>query len=146
LQSGLIPALREMASRINDSAKVNVRVTSLDVPERMTELHEISMYRIIQEWINNVLKYAGASTIEIQIIGYEEEVNVVIEDDGSGFNANVLESSKGNGWKNIRSRLNLVRGTIHIDSRPERRGTTVIVRIPFMPEPAGVVVVDANTQ
>jgi signal transduction histidine kinase len=147
VQSGLEPALREMAIRLQDSMNVSIRVTSLDIPERLTELYEISLYRIIQEWTTNIIKYADASIIEIQLIGYEEEINVLIEDNGKGFDADVLEKSKGNGWRNIKSRVNLVKGSTEIDSRPGRNGTTLIIKIPFHNiASVGRVTVGANTQ
>jgi two-component system, NarL family, sensor kinase len=144
VQSGLVPALREMASRVQDSTRIAVRVMSLDLPDRLSELQEISLYRIIQEWTNNVIKYAGASQVDIQLIGYEEEISVVVEDNGNGFDVKLLHQSAGNGWKNIRSRVNLVRGSLDIDSRPGRAGTTLIIRVPVTK--AVAVTVQPNTQ
>jgi signal transduction histidine kinase len=144
VQNGLIPALKEMGNRMNETGRIVIRVNSFDVPERMTELHEISLYRIIQEWVNNVIKYADASTIDVQIVGYEEEISVIVEDNGKGFDTSVLERSVGNGWKNIRSRVNLIKGSVEIDSRPERRGTTLMIKVPVRKE--ADVPVASNTQ
>lgn len=130
VQHGLVPALREMSDRINGSARIVSRVSSFDMPKRLDEVQEISLYRVIQEWVNNVIKYANAGLIQIQLIGYEGEINVTIEDDGAGFDTEVLTHSTGNGWKNITSRLNLVKATIEIDSRAGMNGTTVIIRLP----------------
>lgn len=130
VQDGLVPALKEMSNRINGSGKIVVRVSSFDMPARLTELNEISMYRIIQEWVNNVIKYADASLIQIQLVKHEDEICLTIEDDGKGFDVSILKNSSGNGWKNIKSRLNLVKGSMDIDSRVEVVGTTLIIRIP----------------
>lgn len=132
VQHGLVPALKEMAERINTSGQIIVRIESFDVPERLSEVQEISMYRVIQEWVNNVVKYAGAKFIEVQIVGHESELAITIEDNGNGFNTSVLESSAGNGWKNIKSRMNLVKGTIDVDSQQGRKGTTLVLRIPSL--------------
>ncbi len=147
VQSGLVPALREMANRLNDSGKVTVRVSGFDIPERLQEIQEISLYRIIQEWLNNIIKYSNATVVEIQLVGHVEEIALTIEDNGFGFDVSILESAKGNGWKNIRSRLNLARGRIDLDSRPDRKGTTLIITIPkalAKPSPDDAVVI--NTQ
>jgi signal transduction histidine kinase len=144
VQNGIVPALKEMSGRVNDSGNIRVRVSSFDMPGRLSELQEVSIYRIIQEWINNVIKYAEASIIEVQLIGYEDEVTLVLEDDGKGFDVALLESSAGNGWKNMRSRVNLIRGSIDIDSRPGRKGTTVVIRVPMV-KPAAVTAVAPNT-
>jgi two-component system, NarL family, sensor kinase len=132
VQNGIVPALKEMSIRINDSEKITMRISSFEMPERLNELQEISLYRIIQEWVNNVMKYAGATIIEIQMVGYEEEINAIVEDNGKGFDVGVLENAAGNGWKNIKSRINLIKGIIHIDSRPNRLGTTVIIKVPLV--------------
>jgi two-component system, NarL family, sensor kinase len=131
VQNGLVAALMESVHRINGSTSVVVRVSSLDVPTRLAEVQEISLYRIIQEWINNVLKYAQASVIEVQLIGHEHELSITIEDNGKGFDPKVLEESEGNGWKNIKSRVNLIRGTLDIDAVPGRKGTTLSIKVPL---------------
>lgn len=129
IQYGLTPAINEMAIRLNTTGKFNIEVSAFNFPERLTELQEISLYRIVQEWTNNIIKYAGATTIRIQLIGHEDELNIMIEDNGKGFDPRVLENSTGNGWKNIQSRLNLIRGIADIDSAPDRRGTTFTLKI-----------------
>ena len=130
IQQGLVPALQEMALRVNQTGKINVRVQGYDMPSRLHEVQEISLYRIIQEWINNVIKYAEASIVEVQLIGHGTEINITIEDNGAGFDSGRLETSAGNGWKNIKSRVNLIRGEVDVDSTPQRRGTTCMIRIP----------------
>ena len=130
LQSGLVAALREAAYRINSAGKVQVHVSSFDIPERLKEVQEVSLYRIIQEWVNNVLKYAVATNIEIQIVGHEQEVSVTIEDNGIGLDPVKLEQGSGNGWKNIRSRVNLIKGSLDVDAAAGRRGTTLTIRMP----------------
>jgi len=134
IQHGLLPALQEMALRVNQTGKISIHVNGYDIPERLNEVHEISLYRIIQEWTNNVIKYANASIVEIQLIRHEEEINITIEDNGSGFDTTKLELSKGNGWKNIKSRINLIKGDLDIDSAPQRKGTSLMIRIPVYPE------------
>lgn len=78
-----------------------------------------------------MIKYAGASKIEVQLIGHEEEINITIEDNGAGFSPNALTLGNGNGWKNIQSRVNLVKGEVEVDSSPDRKGTTFVIRIPI---------------
>lgn len=134
IQHGLIPALQEMALRINQTGKIVVSVTGYDVPARLNEVHEISLYRIIQEWVNNVIKYAQATKIEVQLVGHEEEISITVEDNGNGFDPVKLEHSDGNGWKNIRSRVNLVKGEVEIDSAPQHKGTSLIIRVPVTVE------------
>lgn len=131
IQFGLVPALKEMSIRITSSGQVMVSVNAFDVPERLSEIQEISLYRIIQEWVNNILKYANAPKIEIQLVGHEKELSITIEDTGNGFDTRILESSSGNGWRNIKSRVKLIQGELEIDSVPDRAGTTLIIKVPI---------------
>lgn len=131
IQYGLVPALKEMADRINASGRMVVRIDAFDLPTRLSELQEVSLYRIIQEWTNNIVKYAGATVVDIQLVGHEDEINVIVEDNGKGFDPLSLENSKGNGWKNIRSRSNLLKGSLHVDSSEGRAGTTLSLTIPM---------------
>ena len=90
----------------------------------------LNIYRIIQEWVNNILKYSGASKIEIQLVGHEYEISLSIEDNGNGFNTSALENASGNGWKNIQSRIRLIHGEIDLDSTEGKQGTTLMAKIP----------------
>jgi signal transduction histidine kinase len=54
------------------------------------------------------------------------------EDNGSGFDAEILTSGKGNGWKNIQSRANLVKGSINLDTQQGRKGNTLVVNVPVI--------------
>lgn len=129
IQHGLVPALQEMCLRLNQTGKIFITVNGYDIPNRLSEVNEISLYRIIQEWVNNVIKYANASKIEIQLVGHEAEVSITIEDNGSGFDTAILENSNGNGWKNINSRVNLIKGELELDSRSGNKGTTFMLRL-----------------
>lgn len=130
MNSGLTEALTEFANRINRTGKVQISVQAFDLDGSMSAEQKIALYRIGQEWVNNVIKYSGASKISIQLVQHEDELVVTVEDNGSGFDASALYSSEGNGWKNINSRLGLIRGAIEIDSAPGRTGTTVVITVP----------------
>jgi signal transduction histidine kinase len=123
-----------------------ITVRGFAVPERLEEIQEISLYRIVQEWVNNVTKYAAASIIEVQLVGYEDEISLTVEDNGKGFDPAVLERGSGHGWRNIQSRLNLIRGSIDIDSRPDKTGTTMSIRMPFKKPTEVAEPVALNTQ
>ncbi|HWA33771.1 MAG TPA: ATP-binding protein [Cyclobacteriaceae bacterium] len=130
IRGGLIPAIQEMSLRVNSTSQVKLSVNSFDVPDRFPEIHEISLYRVVQEWVNNVLKYSSAQNVQVQLVGHADEITLTIEDDGMGFDRSKLEHSAGNGWKNIQSRLSLIKATVEVDTQPGRRGTTLIVSLP----------------
>jgi signal transduction histidine kinase len=95
---------------------------------------ETSLYRIIQEALNNVAKHSGATRVALVLRRTEEQVQAIIEDDGRGFDA-LVPSQSGNGsgrlgLLGIRERLGIVGGDLKIESAP-KRGVTLFLRIPI---------------
>ena len=129
IKHGLGPALKEFGSRVTATGKVVLEVLVFDMEERLPEKDEVSLYRISQEWVNNVLKYAGADHITLQLTRDEEEITLTIEDNGQGFDPQTFYQGTGNGWRNMQSRLNLIGGAFELESRPGRRGTMAIVNL-----------------
>jgi signal transduction histidine kinase len=130
IQNGIVPALKEMALRIENAHTIRVQVVSFDLDIRLSELIEISVYRIVQEWTNNIIKYAQASSVVVNLVRSETEIILTIEDNGKGFDAVKLQRSNGLGWKNISSRAHLIKATLDIDTKPEANGTTLVLQIP----------------
>lgn len=128
---GLEPSLKEFADKINASEKIIVEVLIFDLTSRLSDVQEISIYRIVQEWVNNIIKYSDTRKITIQITKDETELTLTIEDDGMGFELTNLVESKGNGWKNIRSRTNLIHGDLEIDTTLGKRGNLFLINIPL---------------
>lgn len=130
VKMGLSDALKEFGARINETQKLACEIFVQDEVKRFPDLIEVSLFRITQEWVNNVLKYANASHITIQLTSDEVEVTLTIEDNGNGFDPDAFYQGKGNGWKNIQTRLNQINGEFELDSQPGRKGTTAIVNLP----------------
>lgn len=134
IRHGLEAALNEFANRINVTGEKHVEVNVFGLDERLTDLQEISLYRIAQEWVNNILKYSDAQKIVLQVTKDADEVTLLIEDDGAGFDQAKLTRGKGNGWRNITSRANLIHGELEIDSQPGTKGTTLILNATLQKE------------
>lgn len=130
-KEGLVPAIQELARRINQTSSLQVEVSAHDTPDRFRDVMEVSLYRVIQEILSNIIKYAKASRVTIAFTGYPDEVILTIEDNGEGFSLEAFQNSEGNGWRNIHSRLNLIRASIDIDTVPGRKNNTVIITIPL---------------
>jgi signal transduction histidine kinase len=120
----------EFADRINKTGKVHMSTDFFGLEKRLDELMEVSLYRIIQEWTNNILKYANADRIMVQITRDKKELTLVIEDNGAGFDSEKLKKGGGNGWKNINSRINLIKGVLELDTHPGHQGSTLILNVP----------------
>lgn len=92
---------------------------------------EMHLYRIMQELINNVLQHAEASELTIQLTKHEQQIILMVEDNGKGMAPVVLQKKQpGIGLSNIHNRAELLGGKAHFDSQIGR-GTTVVVELPL---------------
>lgn len=125
---GLAPALewqgREFSRHTGVPATVNVDGMFDDLPEA----HCTCIYRVVQEALTNCAKHAQASNVTVSVNGRAEAVQVVIQDDGVGFNA-TSRSGLGLGLLGIEERVQELEGTVGIISHPGK-GTTLRVQIP----------------
>ena len=125
---GLDEALKEYSNTVNATNLLAVKYQSLGMEARLDKATEIIIYRIVQELLNNILKHASASEAFVQLIRENDRLNIVVEDNGKGFDTALLESSKGAGWANIRSRIEYLKGQVDIHSEP---GKGTLVNIEF---------------
>lgn len=121
---GLDEALREYCNTVNTTGIVTIKYQSVGMENRLEKPTEIIIYRIIQELLNNILKHAVASEALVQLIRENDRLNIVVEDNGKGFDKAIIEESKGAGWASIRSRVEYLKGQLDIHSQPEK-GTLV---------------------
>jgi signal transduction histidine kinase len=131
-EEGLPAALRELVSRLNQSSVIQITVGETGMETRLPSDMELALYRITQEWLNNIFRHGGAHKISLQIICHPDQISLMIEDDGPGFDPGNLEKSTGNGWRNIQSRLIPFAGTVHLDSQKGKQGTVFIAEFPFV--------------
>jgi two-component system NarL family sensor kinase len=128
---GLEAALQNLIDKIAAHSKMQVNFTAHGFEGRIEEKTEMSIYRIILELINNIVKHAAAKKLTIQLIKYPSYINLMIEDDGKGFEyQKAFEEKKGIGLGNIASRVEYLNGTLEVDS-VTGKGTTVIIEIPY---------------
>ncbi|GEM_PF-454340 len=128
---GLIPALNNLKESIEATGQLKIEVLNFGFDEnRLDYSIEINLYRIIQELISNILKHSKASEVSIQLLKKEKQLNIVVEDNGMGFDVNQAKSRKGMGLKNIESRVNSLNGEFNIDSG-KGAGTTITIDIPL---------------
>lgn len=125
---GLMDALRHLRDTINESHQLRFQLFLHNLSQPLLQEVEIAVYRIVQEAISNVLRHAQAREVTIQLSLDAQHLNLIIEDDGVGFDPQ--HSQPGLGLKNIASRVAHLQGNLHIDSR-KGRGTTLIVDLPL---------------
>lgn len=129
LRFGLDMALQDFCNEIKQNGAIKIDYHSTGIENViLEETLSITIYRIIQELLHNVLKHSGANAAIVQVIKSGNKLVVTVEDDGKGFNASLLENNKGIGWINIKNRVEFLKGTLDITTGPNE-GTSVQIEI-----------------
>lgn len=123
---GLIPALKDLINRYNTPDDLIV-FQYFNIPDNLDKDSNLHLYRIIQELLTNAIKYAEANQILVQVNANENDISVLVEDDGKGFD--LIATSKGMGLKNIEARAKIIQAELDIDSQIAM-GTTVHILVP----------------
>jgi two-component system sensor histidine kinase UhpB len=122
-------ALEGLIGRMKNSSEVEFNFSFPDcLARKLDERQQLTLYRIIQEQINNILKHASAHEANITLEEKENDLILTIVDDGKGFNKKLR--ADGIGLKNMKSRCELVNGKFCIESEPGK-GCTVKVTMPL---------------
>jgi len=125
---GLVEAIAEMVDRINSSGKLSVEFDHFRYRlKHLSSEKRITVYRILQESLNNTLKYANASHVWITLYSNEAHLLLTVRDNGVGFD--LAKTKKGLGLRNILHRVEYNRGKIKLESAPGR-GCTIKVLLP----------------
>jgi signal transduction histidine kinase/Tfp pilus assembly protein PilF len=127
---GLVNAIRELVDQVNQSKHVKVHLEMYGLNGQLDGILENTLYRAVQELMNNAIKHANASNFDLQIIKSDDEITIMAEDDGVGFDINKTLIISGGGLANIRSRIENLKGNIFIDAKLQR-GTIVSIMIPL---------------
>src|SRR5690606_27866188 len=110
-------ALRDYVAEINHAGLLKVVYQSMGIDQKEIEHSTgLTIYRIVQELLNNVIKHAQASEALVQLLVENDKLIVNVEDNGQGFDTRLSEEKGGMGWRNIRSRVELLNGMIDIQS------------------------------
>lgn len=127
---GLKKALEDLVNEMRSISDINCSYYC-NLKKRLDQKVEVGLFRTTQEALNNILKYARAQKVSVQLIGFQEEIQLLIEDNGIGFDKNKLDLYKtGFGLTGMKNRINSLSGNLLIDSKPGH-GTSIIARLPI---------------
>ncbi len=130
-KQGLLKAVQNMTDNISASNKIAVEVVDYGLENRLENSLELTLFRIIQELMTNIIKHANASTATIHITNHDDSLNIMVEDNGKGFNpSQITTKNKGMGISSIDKRIEHLNGTMTIESEINK-GTTIIIDIPL---------------
>ncbi|TLM95592.1 hypothetical protein FDY95_07355 [Hymenobacter jeollabukensis] len=131
IKRGLPQAVRGFLNRLPaDGLQVEVETHGLE--ERLDPTVESMLFRMVQELVQNVVKHARATHMTLQLVRDEQQLTIVVADNGRGFDAQALDQDAGIGLRNVQTRLVYLGGRAHFDSAPGH-GTTITLEIPLTP-------------
>jgi signal transduction histidine kinase/tetratricopeptide (TPR) repeat protein len=127
---GLFAAVSDLKKTLEGSGEIAINLHTYGTDEPILALNELAIYRVIQEAVSNVLKHAKATEINIQLNVFDDIFNLIVEDNGVGFDVNQLIANSGMGLRGIEGRVKRMDGTFSIDSG-KGKGTTINIDIPL---------------
>ncbi|TVQ17854.1 MAG: hypothetical protein EA361_02005 [Bacteroidetes bacterium] len=130
MEKGLGNAIKELAEQVNKSGQLRVYIETFGLNGTIDNLIENTFYRAGQEILNNAIKHSHASEIFFQFVRNEAEITMIVEDNGKGFDLEKVLLLNGGGLRNIRSRVENLKGSMFVDTMLNR-GTIITIVIPF---------------
>lgn len=128
LKLGLESSLKDLYTTLS-SKNLSIDFQWMGISDRLSVQEELTIYRIIQELLTNVVKHAKARNVLLQCAQNENILLLTIEDDGIGFDANAADTREGLGLSNIRNRVAYMNGKMEILSGNDGQGTSINIEL-----------------
>ena len=129
LKFGLADAVNDLCQWLSENGNIRAHFEKINFDDRLSSDQEVVAYRMIQELVNNAIKHSACKSIIVQLSKNENIVQLLVEDDGKGFDTGMLNSAKGMGYENLNNRVDYLKGTLSIKSEKEK-GTSVMIEFP----------------
>lgn len=129
-QLGLTASIEQLLFDLDGETDMFFSVELDDINNDFNETETLNFYRFIQESVNNVLKHSLAKTLIVNIIKSKQDIEVLIKDNGRGFQASNAIQQNSLGLKTMAQRIRMLKGSLSIKSK-EEVGTTILVKIPL---------------
>ncbi len=129
-ETGLGTALSTMVNKITSSGYIKGTLNIIGMDGRLNDKLELTIYRIIQEALNNIIKHSYAKEFTVQIINRNRRIKILISDNGKGISKDI-KNAAGFGLFNIRERVEHFNGIFKIDSS-EKNGTLLVIDLPIV--------------
>jgi signal transduction histidine kinase len=125
---GLSIAARRLCEEASRDSGMEIDFVSYGVQAEAEQRLKTHLYRIIQEALNNAIKHSKANHVDIQLLGNPEQLALIIEDDGVGFDPALLGTNHGNGLKNITDRVRIMGGELELSTNTGA-GTSIRIKV-----------------
>jgi PAS domain S-box-containing protein len=130
---GVVTAIRSFCSEFSNQHQVSIEFTDRDVPKHLPKDISLCLFRIVQEALHNAVKYSGSNQFRVALTATEEQVQLVVQDAGAGFDVKEAKKNRGLGLVSMQERAHLVHGSFSVESKPGK-GTRIFAAVPFVDE------------
>lgn len=130
-QQGLMSAIDDMCQNLASQRDIHFDFISFGNEDELSDILKITLYRITQELLKNMVKHAEATEVIVQLTIEDEEIILIVEDNGKGFDPSLYQ--KGIGIENIHSRVAYLNGHLEIESTINQ-GSTFTIQLPAKQE------------
>ena len=127
---GVARAMRGFCQEFGEQQNAEIEFQSNDLPSHVSPDTSLCLFRVLQEALHNSAKHSGVRHIEVRLWGTSDEIHLTVADSGAGFDLEAAKESRGIGLLSMEDRLKLLKGTLSIDSQPQR-GTTIHASVPL---------------
>jgi len=128
-ESGLDVALKSLCTSMASTTDIDIEISAYGDYATADSKVKFYIYRIAQEAVNNAIKHSGANRIQLQLMGNKDNIILVLEDNGKGFNYSNNFCTPCNGIYNMKERAKLIGATFDIETEPNA-GTTIRLKVP----------------
>jgi len=135
---GVVFGMKSWCREFGERHRMKIDFSS-DVSAPLSFEIGLSLFRVLQEGLHNIVKHSGVNRAQVQLVQQANEVQLTIRDSGRGFDVEEAKRGSGLGLTNMNERLQLIEGNVQIQSKPQE-GTTIYARVPLSPKakPANV--------
>ncbi|GAB3802924.1 sensor histidine kinase [Virgibacillus kimchii] len=126
---GLIPTIRKYVTTIADYNDTEINFTPIGEGKRLNQKYEVAFFRLIQEAVQNAVKHAESTLIDVKLEIGKENLSMLIKDNGKGFDP-TIKRDKSFGLIGMRERVEMLEGKFSIDSKPGK-GTMIFIQVPY---------------
>jgi two-component system NarL family sensor kinase len=130
LKNGIIPALEYEVLQLRRSGVFDIELNTAGTVLHIEQSKELVLFRIVQEALNNIVKHAAASKVELNFFYRDDHILLVIKDDGNGFSQNLIRQP-GMGLLNMKKRASAIKAELDISS-VSGSGTKLSIKIPSL--------------
>jgi signal transduction histidine kinase len=130
---GVVTAIRSFCSEFSKQHQVSIEFTDQKVPKYLPSDISLCLFRIAQEAVQNAVKYSGTNQFSVALSATMEQVQLVVQDAGAGFDVEEAKKNRGIGLVSMQERAHLVHGIFSVESKPGK-GTRIFAAVPFVAE------------